>query len=92
MPTYDYVCGACKHEMEAFHAITAAPLKKCPQCGKSTLKRVIGRGSGVLFKGTGFYQTDYRSKNYSEGASKDKGTSDSPAKGKGDCGKGGCAK
>ncbi len=72
MPTYDYACSACKHEMETFQPITAKVLKKCPKCGKSSLKRVIGRGGGILFKGTGFYQTDYRSKSYSDGASKEK--------------------
>ena len=71
MPTYEYACEACKHEFEKFHSMTQAPVRKCPKCGKLKVKRLISRGGGILFKGTGFYQTDYRSKNYSDGAKKD---------------------
>jgi len=75
MPTYEYVCTKCGHEMEAFQAMKAAPLKKCPSCGKSALRRKIGGGAGLIFKGTGFYITDY--KNKSTGGKKESG--DSPA-------------
>lgn len=59
MPTYDYLCRACGHRFEAFQAITAAPLQDCPVCGEQ-VERVIGLGTGVIFKGSGFYATDYR--------------------------------
>ena len=68
MPTYDYVCRACEHEFEEFQSITAKPLKKCPECGKSKLERLIGTGAGIIFKGSGFYETDYRSENYKKAA------------------------
>lgn len=64
MPTYDYRCDACGHEMELFQSITAKPAKKCPDCGRNKLKRLIGTGAGVIFKGSGFYETDYRSESY----------------------------
>lgn len=64
MPTYDYVCKACGHELEIFQSITEAPKKKCPKCKKSKLERRIGSGAAILFKGSGFYQTDYRSESY----------------------------
>lgn len=62
MPNYDYVCSGCAHELEAFQQITAAPLTECPECKRAHLKRKIGRGSAVLFRGTGFYETDYKAK------------------------------
>ena len=68
MPTYDYVCKACDHEFEHFQSMTAAPLKKCPACGKMQLKRLIGTGAGIIFKGSGFYETDYRSSEYKQKA------------------------
>jgi putative FmdB family regulatory protein len=61
MPTYDYVCEACGHEFEAFHAMSAPSLRTCPKCGRRRLVRRIGAGAGVIFKGSGFYQTDYKS-------------------------------
>ena len=67
MPTYDYMCENCKHTFEKFQSITASPTKKCPQCGKMKLNRLIGTGAGIIFKGSGFYQTDYRSENYNQG-------------------------
>ena len=67
MPTYYYVCRNCDHELEAFQPITARPKRKCPRCGRSTLERRIGTGAGILFRGTGFYQTDYRSSSYTQG-------------------------
>ncbi len=68
MPTYDYVCDACKHQFEEFQSITAAPLKKCPECGRRKLRRLIGCGAAIVFKGSGFYQTDYRSESYKKAA------------------------
>jgi len=72
MPTYDYVCQACDHEWEVFQSIKAGPIRKCPGCGKLKAKRVIGPGAGFIFKGSGFYQTDYRSASYKKGAEADK--------------------
>jgi putative FmdB family regulatory protein len=62
MPTYEYVCTKCDHEMEAFQSMKDAPLKKCPACQKAGLKRKIGGGAGLIFKGSGFYITDYKNK------------------------------
>ena len=64
MPTYEYVCKKCEHEFEMFQSITSSPIRKCPACGKLGAKRLIGTGSGIIFKGSGFYETDYRSENY----------------------------
>lgn len=72
MPTYDYACGLCGHEFEEFQSITARPLKKCPACGKNGLTRLIGTGAGVIFKGSGFYETDYRSESYKKAAEAEK--------------------
>ena len=77
MPTYEYACGACGHGFEEFQSITAPTRRKCPACGKHKLRRLIGTGSAVIFKGSGFYQTDYRSESYKQGANADK---KSPAK------------
>lgn len=71
MPTYDYECQACGHAFEMFQSITAKPAKKCPECGKSKLERLIGIGGAVLFKGGGFYETDYRSESYQKAAKAD---------------------
>ena len=60
MPTYEYVCGECGHEFERFQKISARPLKKCPECGKPEAQRRISAGGGLVFKGPGFYATDYR--------------------------------
>jgi len=73
MPTYEYECGACKQRHEAFQSMTEKPLKKCPACGKSQLTRLIGAGAGFLFKGSGFYSTDYRSDSYKQAAKSDAG-------------------
>ena len=75
MPTYDYVCDACHHEFEEFQSITADPLRKCPKCGKNKLRRLIGTGAAIMFKGSGFYQTDYRSDSYKKHAEADKPSS-----------------
>jgi len=72
MPTYEYICENCECEFERFQSITARPLRKCPDCGKSTLKRLVGTGSGIIFKGSGFYQTDYRTESYKEGEKSEK--------------------
>ena len=67
MPTYDYVCGSCGHELELFQSMSEAPKRKCPECGTMKLQRQIGMGAGILFKGSGFYETDYRSSSYEKG-------------------------
>ena len=72
MPTYDYRCTACKHTFEEFQSMTAKVLKKCPACGKPALERLIGTGAALVFKGSGFYQTDYRSEGYKKSAESDK--------------------
>jgi putative FmdB family regulatory protein len=72
MPTYDYECDACEHEFELFQSISEPLKRKCPECGKLKLRRLFGTGAAVVFKGSGFYQTDYRSKSYKEAAEKDK--------------------
>ncbi len=83
MPTYDYVCDACHHEFEQFQSIIADPLKKCPKCGKNKLRRLIGTGAAIVFKGSGFYQTDYRSDSYKKRAEADKpSTSESKSESK----------
>lgn len=60
MPTYDYVCAACAHRFEYFQSMSDERLSKCPQCGKKRLERLIGSGAGIVFKGSGFYETDYK--------------------------------
>src|SRR6185436_1128823 len=72
MPTYDYACDACHHEFEVFESITAEPQKKCPKCKKNKLRRLFGAGGGLIFKGSGFYQTDYRPESYKKAAEADK--------------------
>jgi putative FmdB family regulatory protein len=74
VPTYEYACEACDHQFEEFQSITAPPLKKCPVCGKPRLRRLIGTGGGVIFKGSGFYQTDYRSDSYKKAAEAETGS------------------
>ncbi len=60
MPTYDYECSACGHNFEEFQAMSEAPIKKCPKCKKMKVERLISSGSGIIFKGSGFYETDYK--------------------------------
>jgi putative FmdB family regulatory protein len=72
MPTYDYECDACGHTFELFQSISEPVKKKCPECGKPKLRRLFGTGAAVVFKGSGFYQTDYRSDSYKKAAEKDK--------------------
>ncbi len=74
MPTYDYQCEACDHAFEEYQPITAKPIRKCPSCGQRKLVRLIGTGGGVIFKGSGFYQTDYRSAEYKKSAEAEKKT------------------
>ena len=74
MPTYEYQCEKCGHQFEKFQSMTAPVLRKCPKCGKSSLKRLIGTGAGVIFKGSGFYQTDYRSDSYKQAVKKESDT------------------
>ena len=81
MPTYDYQCAGCGHELELFQNISEAPKKKCPACKKSRLKRKIGGGAGFLFKGSGFYLTDYRSDSYKKAAEADSKSTDSKGAG-----------
>lgn len=69
MPTYQYECLACGHSFEHFQSMLEKKLKKCPECGKNQLTRLIGSGSGVIFKGNGFYETDYKKKEPSKSAS-----------------------
>jgi putative FmdB family regulatory protein len=71
MPTYEYVCDACGHQFDELQGFSEEPLKKCPQCKKNKLRRLFGTGAAVLFKGSGFYQTDYRSESYKAGEKKE---------------------
>ena len=75
MPTYEYKCDACGHAFERFQSITAEPVKKCPECGKNKVRRLIGTGAGLIFKGSGFYITDYRDKSYTDKAKAETGGS-----------------
>ena len=72
MPTYEYQCDACGHAFERFQPITGAPIRTCPICHKRRVRRLIGRGAGIIFKGSGFYQTDYRSDGYQKDAAAEK--------------------
>jgi putative FmdB family regulatory protein len=78
MPTYEYKCENCGHLFEQFQSITSKPLRVCPQCGQSKLNRLIGAGSGIIFKGSGFYATDYRNDSYKKSAASDKKTYTKP--------------
>jgi putative FmdB family regulatory protein len=77
MPTYDYECDACDHAFEIFQSITEPVKKKCPACGRLKLRRLFGTGAALLFKGSGFYQTDYRSESYKKGASAERKSAES---------------
>ncbi len=95
MPTYEYECSGCGHEFEMLQSMKDAKLKKCPKCGKLKLHRLIGSGTGLIFKGSGFYETDYKRKepsNASKSASSSvsKSPKPSPAPQSGPC-SGGCA-
>jgi putative FmdB family regulatory protein len=71
MPTYEYLCNACGHRFDELQSFSDAQLKKCPKCKKKKLERLIGTGAAIIFKGTGFYQTDYRSDSYKNAAQAD---------------------
>jgi putative FmdB family regulatory protein len=92
MPTYEYECQACGHTFEELQGMTDAKLTKCPKCHKNKLSRLIGGGSGMIFKGSGFYETDYKKKSVPSAEKKDtsKPSSSPSAKPSGSCG-GGCA-
>lgn len=72
MPTYEYECRNCQHKFELYQSITAKPITRCPKCKKAKVRRLIGRGAGIIFKGSGFYQTDYRSDHYKKQSAADK--------------------
>ncbi len=79
MPTYEYECEACGHSFEEFQSMSDKPLRKCPSCAKMKLQRLIGSGAGIIFKGSGFYETDYKRKEQPKPASEGKADSSSPA-------------
>ncbi len=81
MPTYQYECSHCHHQFEILQSMNENRLKKCPECGKITLQRLIGTGSGIIFKGSGFYETDYKQKGSDKAASKELGPKKSPSPG-----------
>ncbi len=81
MPTYEYECPDCGHHFELFQQMSDPVKRKCPECSGRKLKRLIGTGAGIIFKGSGFYETDYRSESYKKDAAADsKSKSDKPAK------------
>ena len=84
MPTYDYECEACGHTLELFQGINDPIKKKCPECKKNKLNRLFGTGAAIVFKGSGFYQTDYRSEGYKKAKAADKPKSETKSDGKSD--------
>ena len=80
MPTYDYECDACGHKLELFQTISDAAKRKCPACGKLKLRRLFGTGGAIVFKGSGFYGTDYRSESYKKAEKADKKSEKGDAK------------
>ncbi len=82
MPTYDYVCEGCGHAFELFQQMSAPHETTCPECSEESLKRLVGTGAGVLFKGSGFYETDYRSASYKKAAESDKNAAKSDSSSK----------
>ena len=73
MPTYEYACSKCGHQFEQFQSMRDDPLRKCPKCGKQALKRLVGGGAGLIFKGSGFYITDYKNKGMAKAAASESG-------------------
>ncbi|HYO10781.1 MAG TPA: FmdB family zinc ribbon protein [Tepidisphaeraceae bacterium] len=84
MPTYEYKCDNCGAAFERFQSIMAAPIKRCPECGKAKVRRLIGTGAGLIFKGSGFYITDYRDKSYTDRAKAESGSAGGDAGGSGE--------
>jgi len=80
MPTYEYECKSCNHRLEAFQSMTDAPLSRCPQCGRKSLRRLISPGAGIIFKGSGFYVTDYARSSSSRASAKPSESNDSKTK------------
>ena len=80
MPTYDYRCESCDHEFELFQQMSAAVETVCPECNEESLRRLVGTGGAILFKGSGFYETDFRSKSYQEGAKSETKASEDKSK------------
>lgn len=80
MPTYEYKCNACNHAFELFHSMKDSPKRKCPACGKNALERLIGTGAAIIFKGSGFYETDYRTESYKKSAEAEKGAASPDSK------------
>ncbi len=78
MPTYEYECSKCSHRFERFQSMSDPPVKTCPEC-RGKVRRLIGTGAGIIFKGQGFYITDYRSKEYRDKAGKDKPAAEAPS-------------
>ena len=87
MPTYDYECDACQHKFELYQGINDEVQKKCPECKKNKLRRLLGTGAAIVFKGSGFYQTDYRSESYKKSKAADSSSSSTKSEGKSDSGK-----
>jgi putative FmdB family regulatory protein len=71
MPTYEYECDACSHKFDEYQNFSEPVLTRCPKCGKKKLRRLFGTGTAVIFKGSGFYETDYRSESYKSAAKAD---------------------
>jgi putative FmdB family regulatory protein len=81
MPTYEYVCRNCGHKFEELQSMSEDPLVRCPSCGKDTLARIMGTGSGLIFKGSGFYLTDYKKTSTPPSTDSERGKKTKPAKG-----------
>ena len=84
MPTYEYQCDACGHNFDEFQYFSEPALTKCPQCKKKKLHRVFGTGAAIIFKGSGFYETDYRSESYKAGQKKEEEAAKPAAEAKSD--------
>jgi putative FmdB family regulatory protein len=83
MPTYDYLCDACDHKFELFQSIKDEAERRCPKCRKLKLRRLFGTGAAIMFKGSGFYTTDYRSDSYKKGAKADSSSGENKSSGDG---------
>jgi putative FmdB family regulatory protein len=92
MPTYEYKCDACGNEFERFQSMSAEPVKRCPECGKAKVRRLIGTGAGLIFKGSGFYITDYREKGYADQAKAESGGGEAKSDAKAETASGGESK